>query len=1047
MLKPLETPGVAARLLRGKKKMSEHRNVITFTLCDAVATTSIQRVQMPWVIWAHKVINQTKPHVAPTKEDRDTCTEFPLVSGAVMRTLEEGAQPQDWYLPNGNPAYSRSDKNIDRVEALILDFDNDPEHVAVPVTLEQIKERLQGLEYVYWTSYSHGSNKYEGVKPDMFRVVLPLREPVSVEEFKERTDALMELFPEADKAIKRPSQPYYVPIVNPNTAHLYQCGWQDTGEWFDFLALPVNVREEYVPTATFITTDEVAPEAADFWIKLANGRSVTAAALYDQLRDGEKASTYRIGDANDRKPGAFLYKRGSGLICYNEDGSKNRFIRCRKAVVFDEAEPVKLWTKRSELTQAIVAQKTKPIEEHLKGIDAFEMANHQVQLIELNDRYLPSDLHLAIPEEGVVLVKSPKGTGKTTALAPIVAEARKHPGKASSVSWYVGDDGNTQRVSRPGEETQSVLLIGHRVNLLRELSERLDLDYYLDLPDGETSPYMAVCMDSLTRFDEEFDAPRHTVIIDESEQVFSHLLSETLRGRRNEVFNILIWVLRTAKRVILLDADLTTSMTMELITMIRTAKKIKSEPFVGITNSYVFEGRKTIMYESWHHLLAEAVEAARSGERVFISTNVRESVADVLAPIFRELGKKVLLVTSLTTATDPDVVSFMTNTTEESKKYDVVICTPTVQTGVSIDNDHFQHVYGFFWWNIGTFQDIDQAMSRVRRVDTHKVWVQRVEHKSEGKTEQEIFDEAIDTEKRGARKIIFGEEKSSLTKGERLWAEIYARIAYMQQEWSRFKYAQFIDLRKQNGYAIEFMPTDKNAMTRGKDLFDAASELRTDSYPLEVWNAKELSKEEFETLERKKKRSRDEQLQVERERYRRALGEHWGMDTLVRAVQQDMLRTQHRLRQLAVWDFESQLKYDAASRERNKVTFTDATHLTMRAGLYETLCESIGTSLLDLVDQGKRTLNGEPVDVEITSEQLERLAATFNEHKQEFSRYLKCRIKDPTDSKNLKKVWDATLGVFFPLKKVRTQKDGQRVSRYYINFESIDVTLKFFEPQ
>src|SRR5262249_9788785 len=100
---------------------------------------------------------------------------------------------------------------------------------------------------------------------------------------------------------------------------------------------------------------------------------------------------------------------------------------------------------------------------------------------------------------GIVMVRSPKGSGKTARLPALLANSK------------------------------SVLLIGHRRALIRQTCEHLGLRCYLDdasRPVTEAPSRYGVCLDSLlrlptrTRFD--------VVVLDESEQVFSHFLSATM---------------------------------------------------------------------------------------------------------------------------------------------------------------------------------------------------------------------------------------------------------------------------------------------------------------------------------------------------------------------------------------------------------------------------------------------------------------------------------------------------------------------------------------
>ena len=160
-----------------------------------------------------------------------------------------------------------------------------------------------------------------------------------------------------------------------------------------------------------------------------------------------------------------------------------------------------------------------------------------------NDRYL----RLEEIGNGLTLIKSPKNSGKTQLLEALVAK-----------------------------DAGSILLIGHRVTLLRNTCRRLGLDLYLDQPEGPlSSKRLGVCLDSLGRLASPDLRTFSTIIIDESEQVLSHFLSETMakRGRGPEhVFIIFKELLRRAKRVIALDADLSWT-TFDPLTKMRSEPK------------------------------------------------------------------------------------------------------------------------------------------------------------------------------------------------------------------------------------------------------------------------------------------------------------------------------------------------------------------------------------------------------------------------------------------------------------------------------------------
>jgi hypothetical protein len=167
----------------------------------------------------------------------------------------------------------------------------------------------------------------------------------------------------------------------------------------------------------------------------------------------------------------------------------------------------------------------------------------------IQERFLPALKF----EPGITLVKSPKGSGKTTALKQLIHEIDENKGKKGF--------------------PKSILLIGHRRALLREAAGRLGLAYYRDLGSITQNPSrLAVCLDSLPNFTESYvyryqgrrpyfrtDPAFDLVIIDESEQVFSHLVGDTItktKGGLDRCYDALVFEIQGAKSVVALDADL-----------------------------------------------------------------------------------------------------------------------------------------------------------------------------------------------------------------------------------------------------------------------------------------------------------------------------------------------------------------------------------------------------------------------------------------------------------------------------------------------------------
>lgn len=234
---------------------------------------------------------------------------------------------------------------------------------------------------------------------------------------------------------------------------------------------------------------------------------------------------------SDRNPSAFVTMSTQGI----------RGIHCSKCQQTFWPETM----RRSDLKQH-------DFEQFERALFAGELsdATHRVTVKKLNTQHLSPELIAFHP--GVHLIKSPKGSGKTEILAPFV-----------------------QRCTNAGE---SVLLVSHRIALASASANRLGMFCYLDKYDREIGGdrYMAyaVCLDSLRKKLKPGVHSFDHVIIDESEQLFSHFLSSTLDGKRESVFHTLSFYVREAKTVIVCDADLG-RLTFEAIKCCRDGVGIK----------------------------------------------------------------------------------------------------------------------------------------------------------------------------------------------------------------------------------------------------------------------------------------------------------------------------------------------------------------------------------------------------------------------------------------------------------------------------------------
>jgi hypothetical protein len=219
-------------------------------------------------------------------------------------------------------------------------------------------------------------------------------------------------------------------------------------------------------------------------------------------------------------------------------------------------------------------------------------------------------------QPGITMVKSPKGSGKTEALKHMIDDIRA---------------GCFKQGIKPKDWPKSILLIGHRQALIREAAVKLGLWCYLDQeePPPGNPRTLAVCLDSLPRYNEPYverhdglrpifnrSRPYDLVIIDESEQVLSHLQSQTIAKRlgMERCYDALMYEVSAAKAVIALDADL------GLVTA-HAMRTMRPQDWASrcsiIYNAPIVPDQKRTMrlFSSRKRLEHEVIEAVRRGQR------------------------------------------------------------------------------------------------------------------------------------------------------------------------------------------------------------------------------------------------------------------------------------------------------------------------------------------------------------------------------------------------------------------------------------------------
>jgi hypothetical protein len=329
----------------------------------------------------------------------------------------------------------------------------------------------------------------------------------------------------------------------------------------------------------------------------------------------------------------------------------------------------------------------------------------------LNQRYLGP---LPFPNSGLACVRSAKGTGKTAALEPLIHEAVR--------------------------QGRKVLVLTHRIQLGRAICDRLGLDWIEEVRVSETQGLFGfgLCVDSLHARSQARFNPQEwrgaILILDECEQVVWHALnSRTCYEHRVavlEAFKGLVQtILRTEGLVIAQDADLSDLS----IDYLQGLAEFEIKPWIAVNRWRPSVGWQVIGYDTPNPapLLVRLEQVLQTGA-VFIALGSQKvkgkwSSKNLETYFQRHFPQKRILRIDSESVADPTHPAFgiVERINTVIPDYDIVLATPTIGTGVSIEvQHHFQAVFGIFQGAIPD-AEVRQAIVRVRDPVPRYIWAAR----------------------------------------------------------------------------------------------------------------------------------------------------------------------------------------------------------------------------------------------------------------------------------------------------------------------------------
>lgn len=543
------------------------------------------------------------------------------------------------------------------------------------------------------------------------------------------------------------------------------------------------------------------------------------------LKDIKTKTSIRCPFHDDHKP--------SGFISFTKQGCM--YLHCSKCKLtwyeklpnddynFNDFEDTIVKYKTTDFEVVQNTGKLIGLEEFMSHSSSTYVDKKNIQIV--NEKYISLDG----VNDGLTIIKSPKGSGKTTFLKKIIYDQinlYKSFEEYEEDTWGKGDVKITSDIK--------VILLGHRQSLIGDLCKKLGLNNYLDDPKFKKSGIKSrksrygVCIDSIWKVkDYQYDI----VVIDEVEQVLSHFLSETIGSGGISLFNIFSDLVSKSSKIIVLDSDISW-ITFNTLTSIINQNSDNILRLNIYINQFKPDNRSINIFPSDKQLIGHLRENIINDKRVFITSNSKTKVKNIkntIDKLSKDLNIEIpsLLITSENSRSN-DIQEFIKDIKNKILDYKVILSSPSLGTGIDItfDNDdqHIDCVYGLFENQINSHFEIDQQLSRVRHPKEVNVWISPRRFNFE--TEFDVITE--DHLKNNLKEVIENQFGISINSIDYEVSPFYVMssmiISYQRHSKNNLK-NNFLKYKHEQGWFINDISKDKGLIKSGNELYSEGKEI------------------------------------------------------------------------------------------------------------------------------------------------------------------------------------------------------------------------------
>jgi len=269
-------------------------------------------------------------------------------------------------------------------------------------------------------------------------------------------------------------------------------------------------------------------------------------------------------------------------------------------------------------------------------------------------------------------------------------------------------------------------------------------------------------------------------------------------------------------------------------------------------NEYAVKDREFDLYDSKSELVAKITYDVADGKKVFVSTNSKRQVDRLSLAIKNKMPEKAIMTITSDNSGSKTVIDFIADIKNESRKYDVVISSPSLGTGVDItfsdDEEFYDSVYGIYEALVNSHTEIDQQLSRVRHPKSVKVWISPRTFNFE--TNFDVIKADLITSNAIANTA--SDQRVHITdqvfSDDSRFLRTAALILSTQRESKNNLKAKFIEYKKAQGW-IAIPVSTPDDMKFGSEILKIGKQLEKKDYAEKLLHSKPLDEQEFNRIE------------------------------------------------------------------------------------------------------------------------------------------------------------------------------------------------------